>query len=285
MRFKKFLLISFFVLALFPFCKINAESSNIGFVQSDIWYSPDPFEEGDKIKIYTLIFNPESRELSGTVMFLDDETVLGEKVIKIPSKSVKDVSIDWTVTAGKHSVYAKIENAKFLISAGKYETALLENKETDKDSFSVNKKITSATNDSNNSSEKDNQDNSNTVDASSIKDFIQEKTPAFVSKPIIATTDAMETFRINTNEKTDEKIEIVKQELEDLKKQEKDSDKTEAKSKTETETQSKLQKPWKYMQMLALQLGSLVFGNQFVFYTLIFILVFFLLRFIWLKIF
>ena len=61
--------------------KILAQSSNTGFVPGNIWYSKDPFEEGDKVKIYTFIFNPDSRELSGTVIFFDKTVLLGKKIL------------------------------------------------------------------------------------------------------------------------------------------------------------------------------------------------------------
>jgi hypothetical protein len=264
-KFKKLLLISFLIFSIIlPFCKINAETdttiSNVGFVKSNIWYSKEPFEEGDKIKIYTLIFNPENKELSGTVMFFDQEVLLGKKDIKVLAKSTKDVSIDWTVTAGKHSIYAKIENAKFLVSAGKYETALLNNNETEKDSVNISKKITE----------------NNSSDVNSVMNLIQEKTPAFISKPIIATTDALENFRETNGEKTETKKEEAKTELETIKQTQAEQPVTE---------RSKTEKPMKYLELFVLQIASFIFNNQYVFYTVLFILVFLVLRYIWLKIF
>src|SRR5438552_250675 len=89
--------------------------SNAGFIPSNIWYSKDPFEEGDKIKIYTLIFNPDSRQLSGTVSFFDQDNLLGKKTFTVTAKGVKDIAIDWMATVGSHKIYAKIESAQFLV--------------------------------------------------------------------------------------------------------------------------------------------------------------------------
>ena len=118
MTFKKVSIVLFLIFSLFPIQKIFAQNSNTGFVPGNIWYSKDPFEEGDKIKIYTFIFNPDARELSGTVIFFDKTVLLGKKDFIILSKSANDISIDWTVTAGDHTIFGKIENAKFLISKG-----------------------------------------------------------------------------------------------------------------------------------------------------------------------
>ena len=271
MKLKKIFLIFILALSFLPFCKINAESSNTGFVPGSIWYSKDPLTEGDKVKIYTLIFNPENKELSGTVMFFDKETLLGKKDIKVSSRATKDVSVDWTVTAGKHSIYAKIENAKFLVSAGKYENALLSKIETEKDIFTISKKIQTESTDG-----KSKTSSNSDSDVDSVKNFITEKTPSFIAKPIISTTDFLENFRQNTSEKTEVKRDEAKQELEDIKKIE-----------TESETGEKQtsQKIFKYIEVAVLQIVLFIFSNQFVFYTVLFILVFLVLRYIWLKIF
>ena len=90
---KKFLIFLFLTL-LFPINKISAEIANVGFIPDNIWYSKDPFFEGDKIKIYTLIFNPDGRELSGTVSFFDKTILLGKKDFRVSGNGVKDISID-----------------------------------------------------------------------------------------------------------------------------------------------------------------------------------------------
>ena len=108
MKTKNIVLTLILLFYLFPIGKIFAQIPNVGFIPSNIWYSKDPFEEGDKIKIYTLLYNPDSRELSGNVIFFDNTTLLGQKSFKIASKAVKDLSIDWTVEAGNHTIFAKI---------------------------------------------------------------------------------------------------------------------------------------------------------------------------------
>ncbi len=137
---RKIGIILFLIFSLLPMEKISAQSPNTGFVQANLWYSKDPFEEGDKIKIYTFIFNPDARELSGIVVFFDKTVLLGKKEFTIPAKTANDVSIDWTVTAGDHTIFGKIENAKFLVSAGKYEEVYIAENETEKSSRTVSKK-------------------------------------------------------------------------------------------------------------------------------------------------
>ncbi|MFH1656493.1 MAG: hypothetical protein ABH956_01825 [Candidatus Nealsonbacteria bacterium] len=266
---KKFLLIFLLALSFLPFYGAKAESSNVGFIPANIWYSVDPFQEGDKIKIYTLVFNPEVKELSGNVIFFDEEVILGKKEFKIPAQSLKDLSVDWTVTAGKHKIFAKIENARFLISTNKYEDAYLKENETAKSIRTVSVSIKPKTTEEENNKEEN-------TEINSITTFIQEKTPDFISKPIMATTNALENFRENVDEKTIIKTEEIKQELDAIKKLEIE----------EPESQTnKTQKPLKNLELFVLQLASFIFSSQYIFYTILFVLVFLVLRYIWLKIF
>ncbi|MFA6000415.1 MAG: hypothetical protein WC783_05615, partial [Candidatus Paceibacterota bacterium] len=192
MNLRKITFILLFLLCFLPLTRIHAETTNAGFVPSNIWYSQDPFQEGDKIKIYTLIFNPDSRELSGTVVFYDNTTLLGKKNFVVLGKEVKDISIDWTVNVGDHKIYATIENAKFLIGTGKYEdVTILENK-SNESSRTVNKKIvpkaTSTTSDT-------------TVgQIQNIQNLITDNTPDFIAKPMVLGAETVEEFRSSTGD-------------------------------------------------------------------------------------
>ena len=276
MTLKKIGIVLFLIFSLFPIQKIFAQNSNTGFVPGNIWYSKDPFEEGDKIKIYTFIFNPDARELSGTVIFFDKTVLLGKKDFIILSKSANDISIDWTVTAGDHTIFGKIENAKFLISKGKYEEVYLAENETEKSSRTVSKKITSKSTDINT--------NTAGVSVLDITKIIKEKIPDFITKPIISSANSLETFRKNLNTISDNKKEEIKKEIEALN----DSNlvvglsKGNATIKTDT---NPLLKPFKYVEIFFLSIFSFIVSNKILFYGIIIVVVFFILRFIWNKIF
>ena len=137
MTLKKVGIFLILIFSIVPIQSIFAQVPNVGFIPANIWYSKDPFQEGDKIKVYTLVYNPAERELSCTVIFFDNTTLLGTKNITVSAKSVKDASIDWTVTAGEHVIFAKIENAKFLISKDNYEEVYLAENKTEESKRSV----------------------------------------------------------------------------------------------------------------------------------------------------
>ena len=272
MTFKKIGIILFLIFSLLPIQKIFAQDSNIGFVSGNIWYSQDPFEEGDKIKIYTFIFNPDNRELFGTVIFFDKTILLGKKDFTIPAKTANDISIDWTVTVGDHIIFAKIENAKFLVSKGKYEEVYLAENETEKSSRTVSKKITSKSENSNINSE-----TTAGTTVSDIKKIIEEKTPTFIAEPIVSTVSTLEEFRINTNIASDNKKEEIKNEIKAL-----DAPQNASKENVKA---NPLLKPFKYVEVFLLSVFSFILNNTILFYGLLVIIIFFILRFIWKKIF
>ena len=272
MSLKKIGIVLFLIFSLFPIQKIFAQDSNTGFVSGNIWYSKDPFEEGDKIKIYTFIFNPDSRELSGTVIFFDKTVLLGKKDFTLPTKTANDISIDWTITVGDHIVFAKIENAKFLVSKGKYEEVYLAENETEKSSRTVSKKITSKSESSN-----INPETTAGTTVSDIKKIIEEKTPNFIAEPIASTINTLEEFRINTNIASDNKKEEIKNEIKAL-----DAKKNASQENVKT---NPLLKPFKYVEVFLLAIFSLILNNKILFYGVLAIIVFFILRFIWKKIF
>lgn len=276
MIFKKTAIFFLLILFLFPIVSINAQNSKAGFAPGNIWYSKDPFYEGDKIEIYAFIFNPENKELSGTVVIFDNTIFLGKKDFVLSPKAAKNVYINWTVTAGDHNIFAKIEDSKFKTADGKYERVYLAENETEKNSRTVAKTIVTK-----NLSTTKETALPGTVE--NIKKVIEEKTPAFILEPIISTTDKIEAFRINAVIVTTNKKEEVKKEIKVL-------GTSDEKSKTnntklENENSNSIMKPFKYVELFLLSLSSFILNNKVIFYGLIIFATFFIFYFIWKKIF
>ncbi|MBI5139633.1 hypothetical protein HZA26_03440 [Candidatus Nomurabacteria bacterium] len=181
----------FLILILFsPISKIEAEATNVGLIPGNIWYSKDPFEERDKIKIYTLVFNSDERELSGVISFFDKDVLLGKKNFKVAGASSKDLSIDWTATAGKHVIKATIEDTKFFISTGEYEDVYLTNRETIPSRRTVSKEIALTKQVEVKKETPENE--SNDV---KIQNFILDTTPTFITEPVLKIIDKLESWR------------------------------------------------------------------------------------------
>lgn len=105
------LLLIIFVLFAYPVFAVGPAIDNAGFVQSNIWYSKDPFYSGDKIRIYTVIFNGSAYDLSGAVEFLDNGALVGKADFALASGGrVRDLWVDWKATEGKHTITARFAN-------------------------------------------------------------------------------------------------------------------------------------------------------------------------------
>lgn len=273
---KKILITLILVVTFLPSYELLAQNTNAGFVPGNIWYSRDPFEEGDKIKIYTLVFNPDSKELSGTISFFDKTTLLGKKNFTVEGLGVQDISIDWTVIAGDHVIFAKIENAKFFTADGKFQNVVLAKSETEESKRSVAKKIVPK-------EEKE----TIALDAEAIKKVVVEGTPVFISKPIIASVSTLEAFREEQGAAVSTEKEEVKKELEQIKKEEKEKEELKKSNPEEFEEQPKshLDKPFKNTKLFFLNLLSALLNNAYAFYGSSVTVLFFLGRFILQRIF
>ena len=288
---KRVEIIILLILCLLPLYSAGAQTSNAGFIPENIWYSIDNFQEGDKVKIYTVVFNPDSRELSGTVVFFDNNVFFIKKDFVVMANSVKDVSVDWIATSGNHSVFAKIENAKFLISPGKYEEVYLAENETSKNSRFISKKpiiptptVTNADNTSNpNLNINSIVDTAGTIGQDSVKSIgkiIEDNTPDFISTPVTLTTNAVETFRQDTATTLKNQKTIVQKDIDKLNV----DDKANLKKTGSTLTTDDFTKPLKFTELFALALFSNIFDNKFIFYTLLILFVFLVLYYIFRRI-
>lgn len=106
---------------------------NVGFVPANIWFSKDPFFDGEKVRIYTIIFNGSSYDLEGAVEFLDNGVLIGKTNFSISSGGrVRDVWVDWGATGGKHAITARIIGATASSAGGAKSSVVLDNTETGK---------------------------------------------------------------------------------------------------------------------------------------------------------
>lgn len=111
--YKKFLLILVFF-SFLPFIVLANDEAlpNTGLIKSGIWYSKDPFYAGDKVRIYTIIFNGSSSDLLGGVRFEDNGRSICEGNFNAVAGRTQELWCDWTASVGSHKIVAKIVNAK-----------------------------------------------------------------------------------------------------------------------------------------------------------------------------
>jgi len=107
----RYFLLTIFILLAGPVFSAEPAIPNAGFVQSNIWYSKDVFYAGEKVRIYTVIFNGSAYDLSGSVEFLDNGTLVGKADFALASGGrVRDLWVDWKATEGSHTINARFVN-------------------------------------------------------------------------------------------------------------------------------------------------------------------------------
>ncbi len=108
-------------------------AKNGGFVPANIWYSEDIFFAGDTIRIYTVIYNGGTEELSGTVEFLDNGAPVGKTDFTVSSGGrVRNPWINWKAIEGKHMISARIVESYAVAPGGVKRSVALKNTETGK---------------------------------------------------------------------------------------------------------------------------------------------------------
>lgn len=111
--------------------------SNAGFVPANIWYSKDPFYAGDTIRVYTILFNGSTYDLTGNVEFFDNGSAIGKTKFSLAGGGrVQDAWVNWTAINGAHTITARLTNVVADGPNGK-QPALLDNIETGKSERSV----------------------------------------------------------------------------------------------------------------------------------------------------
>jgi len=104
--------------------------TNVGFIQGNIWYSEEPFFDGDHIRIYTVLHNNSGQDITGTIVFYDNETPINSNNFSIANERVQDQWTDWQAVYGSHKISASITNAKMILPGGEEVTIVLQNSQT-----------------------------------------------------------------------------------------------------------------------------------------------------------
>ncbi len=268
---RKYLYI-FIVIYIFSFIKVNAETvGTAGFIPGQIWYSSESLTEGDTVKIYTAVWNRDSKSLSAHVDFYDKNVVLGSRDIVVLAGELKDVSISWKITSGEHSISAKITSSILIDKSNKKETVLLKNNLTEEDNQFVPVVVSKVDGTSATSSD---------VLKSQIGKVgsqINNILPSSVVVPVSNGAKTLDTFRQNTSVKIDTSKEDVKKQIDSLnkipKKEIKDSD-----------AKDSIEKPIAQVKLFFLSVLSFIFNTKIVFYGLIILLSFFIIRYFYRKI-
>lgn len=245
-----------------------ATDNNVGFVENGVWYSQTPKVEGDNVDIHTAIWNGTTNEVKAHIEFYDSTLLLGARDVTLAPNTLSDVRIGWKVTAGDHSISAKISKSSS-ITDGKSTTISIENNSVESLRINISKKVAV------------------TSGADTPIDTIAKKVasslPAQVAAPVTHTALSIDTFRENTKESIDLNIKSTNEKIVELNTPVKKSttDKTAKTSKASaTDSLSGTEKPIAYVELFFLSIASFIFTQKVIFYGLGVLILFFILRFI-----
>jgi hypothetical protein len=282
--FKIFIFILFVVLST---NSVYAVDNNSGLIDTSIWYAPSVFTEGDTIQIHTAVWNGEDYAINAKVEFLDVNTILGSRDITVPKGTLSDVYVSWKVTAGDHKISARIASASSSANGASF-VAIVNKEESAKDFFIPKKLVV----------KKD----GTTEVIPTVTDKVNEVLPPSVAAPINKTANSVDNFRQEVSSSLSDLKTEANTKIESFK----NPAKVETKSNTNTKTTktsevnktdqklgtkdstnnpvSGIDKPITYVELFLLTIALFIFKNSIVFYVILAVIIFLILRFIYRKI-
>ncbi len=96
------------LLLTFPLLTYGA-SIPAGFPSSSLWLSKLAPTVDEVVTIHTVVYNSSTDSLSGSVVFLVDDTSIGSKAFTSAPGTTQIVSHPWTASAGTHVFSARID--------------------------------------------------------------------------------------------------------------------------------------------------------------------------------
>jgi hypothetical protein len=253
----------FAILFFGSFFYVQAEiSTPTGIIPGAIWFSQEKLVADETVKVYTAIWNGEKEELKAKIEFYDKNIVLGSREIIIAEDQLKEVSISWKVTSGDHII-----NAKIISSVFGDKSIILDNNETEKKRIFI--PVTVIEEDGEESTAQNvvkNKIEETTEGISEIiPDSITGKASNFFNEIDVLREDFSETVSA-TKEQAKEEIKLIE---------------NKEASQDFSDDENKLEKPLAQAKFFSLQILSFILEHKIIFYALIILIIFFLLKFVY----
>jgi predicted RND superfamily exporter protein len=134
---KKYFLFLLVLSFVCPFFFARADvSNNLNFLPNEVWYSEENLKEGKTVNIYAGLWNGTDNLVNTKVEFYDKSTLLGSREVSVESKKLREVSVSWKITAGEHTISAKIISPKSVV-AGEDEDLKIKDNATKNDRLNI----------------------------------------------------------------------------------------------------------------------------------------------------
>lgn len=93
-----------------------AATPSAGVPNASIWFSKDPFFEGDQVTISTPLFNSSPYRFSGTVALHDGTTTIGTQPFTLGGGASQIFAFSWKATRGEHAFSVVVLDGTFIPS-------------------------------------------------------------------------------------------------------------------------------------------------------------------------
>jgi len=246
---------------------------NSGFIPGQIWYSKDPLIEGDTVNIHTAAWNGETNSVNVKVEFYDKNVILGSRDVIIAPTELQDVSIPWKITAGDHEISAKIISSTVAVS-GKTEKVTLKRTSTASDKQFV--AVLVKNKDGDPISEADVLKNQLDQASSTISNVVPED----VSTSLSSGFSTIDNLRNDTLTQVDAAKVATQKEIGQVLGAETKNINADKVSNVQDATK----KPIAYIKLFLLSVASFILGNKIIFYGILIVLAFLIIRGIYHKI-
>lgn len=243
---------------------------NNGFILDQIWYSDNSPKEGDLINIYTAVWNGNDSSLSVKVEFYDKNVILGTREFVVPAQKLQETSVSWKVTSGDHSISAKIISSTLNTSNGKKESIIFDDNTTKIDKKFIPVVV---------KKEEDRVSTSNDLvkdELEKVGGKIEEILPPSVNEKVSVGMNFIETFREGTLSEIIESTNETENKISQLKNPQIGA--------YSDGTESATERPIAQVKLFFLKILKVIFSNKFIFYGLIILFIFYILRGIYRKI-
>ena len=272
---RKYFLFLSIIISIISASSVYADvSNNSGFIPGQIWYSNEILVEGETVNIHTAVWNSEKETLSARVEFYDKNVILGSRDVVLSASELKDVYIPWKITSGDHIISAKIISSLATIS-GKKEKVVLNRNVTSSDKQFVS--VVTKNSQGEPVSSSDVISNQISKTSSDLINILPDSVGTTVSGGV----NTIDDLRSNTFSKVETVKKETQKEINLIKGQEEKTTKT-VSNKTNIEDATK--KPIAYIKLFLFTILSFIFGNKIIFYGLLILIIFYVLRAIYRKI-
>ncbi len=259
-------------------CAVSTYAAT-GFIDTPIWFTPESPSDGDTVTVYAVFKNTEKVPLNGTVLFYDNELLLGKKQLSIASNNVSLASVSFKIGPGEHAFSAQMSNLTEIGEGGKTVPVALPVTSAKATNYFVSKTIP------NPFSAQAGSDSTaseklllNQVDE--IQKKVLDSVPDTVKDTVSEKTKSLDSWRNVTAESFSTKKSTAEKSLDTLTKQ-----KAEALKKGSIAPSAKyVDTPLAYVRLWLFSMLAFLFGTPVMFYIVGLLLVFFVLRFLFSKI-